>query len=156
MKLFKFTTGIRLNHVPYRGQIGGVLDVIGGRVPVMLTSLATVHEQIKAGKLRVIGITSSQRSPLLPEIATVSESGVPQFFYSTWQAIYVPRGAERIIVERLDAEIAKAVNTSSVHEKLIQAAMEPATSTPEHLAHLTRTGYDKTARIIKMAGIKTD
>jgi tripartite-type tricarboxylate transporter receptor subunit TctC len=156
MEVFKSATGIKLNHIPYRGSITGVLDVTAGRVPVMITSLAPVLENIRAGKLRALGITSMQRSLLLPAVPTVSESGVPGFVYSTWQAIYAPRNTPRAIVDRLNAEMVKAVNDPAVKDRLIKLALEPATSTPEQLATQTRVGYDKIAKIIKDAGIKAD
>jgi tripartite-type tricarboxylate transporter receptor subunit TctC len=156
MEVFKSVTGVKLTHIPYRGSITGVLDVTAGRVPVMITSLAPVLESIKAGKLHALGITSTQRSPLLPDVPTVSESGVPGFVYSTWQAIYAPRNTPRAIIDRLNAEMVKAVTDPGVKDRLIKMALEPVTSTPEQLATQTRTGYDKIAKIIKDAGIKID
>lgn len=156
MEVFKADAGIRLNHIPYRGSITGVLDVTAGRVPVMITSLAPVLESIRAGKLRALGITSLKRSPLLPETPTVAESGVPNFTYATWQAIYAPRNTPRAIVERLNTEMVRAVNDPATRERLVKLALEPATSTPEQLAAQTRSGYDNIARIIKAANIKAD
>lgn len=156
MEVFKSVTGVKLNHIPYRGSITGVLDVTAGRVPVMITSLAPVLESIRAGKLRALGITSLQRSPLLPEVPTVSESGVKGFSYATWQAIYAPRNTPRAVVDRLNAEMIKAVNDPGVRDRLIKLGMEPATSSPEQLAAQTRTGYDNIAKIIKSANIKVD
>lgn len=156
MEMFKSMTGIKLNHIPFRSSITGVLDVTAGRAPVMITSLAPVLASIREGRLHALGITSTQRSLLLPDVPMVSESGVPGFVYSTWQAIYVPRNTPRPIVDRLNAEMVKAVNDPAVRDRLIKFAMEPATSTPEQLATQTRSGYDKIAKIIKDAGIKAD
>lgn len=156
MEVFKQATGVKLTHIPYRGSITGVLDVTAGRVPVMIMSLGPVVESIKAGKLRALGVPSTQRSPLLPDVPTVSESGVPGFVYTTWQAIYAPRNTPRAIVDRLNAEMVKAVNEPGVKDRLIKLAFEPAPSTPEQLATQTRTGYDKIAKIIKDANIKVD
>jgi tripartite-type tricarboxylate transporter receptor subunit TctC len=156
MEVFKSATGVKLRHIPYRGSITGVLDVTAGRIPVMITSLAPVLETIRAGKLRALGITSLQRSPMLPEVPTVSESGAPGYTYATWQAIYAPRNTPRAIVDRLNAEMIKAVNDPVVKDRLIKQALEPATSTPEQLAAQTRSGYDKIAKIIKDANIKAD
>ena len=156
MEVFKSSTGLKLNHIPYRGSITGVLDVMAGRVPVMITSLAPVLENIRAGKLRALGVTSLQRSPMLPDVVTVSESGVKGFTYATWQAIYAPRNTPRAIIDRLNAEMIKAVNDPQVKDRLIKQALEPATSTPEQLAAQTRSGYDKIAKIIKDANVKVD
>ena len=156
MEMFKSAAGVKLNHIPYRGSITGVLDVTAGRVPVMITSLAPVLESIRAGKLRALGVTSVARSPLLLDVPTVAESGVSGFSYSTWQAIYAPRNASRPIIDRLNAEMGKAVNDPGVKDRLIKLAFEPATSTPEQLGQQTRKGYDSLAKIIKDAGIKPD
>jgi len=156
MEMFKSAAGVKLNHIPYRGSITGVLDVTAGRVPVMITSLAPVLEIIRANKLHALGVTSVVRSPLLREVPTVAESGVPGFSYSTWQAIYTPRNTPRPIVDRLNAEMAKAVNDPGVKDRLIKLAFEPTSSTPEQLALQTRKGYDSLAKIIKDAGIKAD
>ncbi len=156
MEVFKSMTGVKLNHIPYRASTAGVLDVTAGRIPVMITSLAPVLETIRAGKLRALGIASLQRSPLLPDVPTVSESGVKGFTYATWQAIYAPRNTPRTIIDRLNAEMVKAVNDPAVKDRLIKSALEPATSTPEQLAAQTRSGYDKIAKIIKDAGIRAD
>ena len=156
MEVFKSMSGVKLNHIPYRASTAGVLDVTAGRIPVMITSLAPVLETIRAGKLRALGIASLQRSPLLPEVPTVSESGVKGFTYATWQAIYAPRNTPRAIIDRLNGEMVKAVNDPGVKDRLIKSALEPATSTPEQLAAQTRSGYDKIAKIIKDAGIKAD
>ena len=156
MEVFKSASGVSLHHIPYRGSITGVLDVVGGRIPVMITSLGPVLENIKAGKLRALGIASTQRSPLLPAVPTVSESGVPGFVYSSWQAVYLPKGAARPIVDLLNAEIVKALNDPAIRDRLIKLAFEPATSTPEQLAIQTRGGYDKMAKVIIEAGIKAE
>ncbi len=156
MEVFKSMSGVKLNHIPYRGSITGVLDVTAGRVPVMITSLAPVLETIRGGKLHALGVASLQRSPLLPAVPTVSESGVKGFSYATWQAIYAPRNTPRAIVDRLNAEMVKAVNDPVIKDRLIKLALEPATSTPEQLATQTRVGYDKIAKIIKDANIKAD
>ena len=156
MEVFKSMSGVKLNHIPYRGSITGVLDVTAGRVPVMITSLAPVLETIRGGKVRALGITSLQRSPLLPDVPTVNESGVKGFTYATWQAIYAPRNTPRPIIDRLHAEMVKAVNDPAVKDRLVKSALEPATSTPEQLAAQTRSGYDKIAKIIKDANIKAD
>lgn len=156
MEMLKSATGTHLTHVPYKGSTQAVLDVISGRVPVMITSLAAVLPSIKAGKLRALGVVSSQRSPLVPDVPTLSESGVPGFVFLPWGAIYAPHGTPKSIIDRLSAEVGKAVNDVMVRERLLALGFEPASSTPEQLREATRDGYAKMSKIIKDAGIKVE
>ncbi len=156
MEMFKSATGTSLTHIPYKSSTQAVLDVISGRVSVMITSLAAVLPSIKVGKLRALGIVSTQRSPLVPDVPTLSESGVPGFVFLPWGAIYAPQGTPRAIIERLNSEIGKAVNDTTVRERLLALGFEPASSTPEQLGPATRDGYAKMSKIIKDAGIKVE
>ncbi len=156
MEMFKSATGTNFTHVPYKGSTQAVLDVISGRVPVMITSLAAVLPSIKVGKLRALGVVSTQRSPLVPDVPTLSESGVPGFVFLPWGAIYAPQGTAKPIIDRLSAEVGKAVNDTTVRERLLALGFEPASSTPEQLREATRDGYAKMSKIIKDAGIKVE
>lgn len=156
MELFKIATGTSLTHIPYKGANLGVVDVLSGRVPVMITSLATVLSNIRDGKLRALGVGSPERSSLLPDVPTLSEAGLPGFTYFTWGAIYAPRGTPKPVIDRLNAEAVKAVNDSKVRERLLGMGLEPGASTPEQLATATRNGHAKMAKVIKDAGIRLD
>lgn len=156
MELFKIATGTSLTHIPYKGANLGVVDVLSGRVPVMITSLATVLSNIRDGKLRSLGVGSPERSSLLPDVPTLSEAGLPGFTYFTWGAIYAPRGTPKPIIVKLNSEAVKAVNDAKVRERLLAMGLEPGSSTPEQLATATRNGHAKMAKVIKEAGIRLD
>ena len=154
MEMFKAATGISLVHIPYRGATQAALDVRSGRIPVMFSALAVVLATIKDGKLHALAVATENRSPLLPDVPTLSESGVPGFVFSTWTGIYAPKGTPRPIIERLNAETANAVNDNAVRERLKSLGADPRPTTPEQLADLTRSTFAKMAKIIKEAGIK--
>jgi tripartite-type tricarboxylate transporter receptor subunit TctC len=156
MEMYKAAMGSSLTHVPYRGATQGIMDVVSGRIPVMFSALANVLPFVEAGKLRAVGIVSAQRSPLLPAVPTLSESGLPGFVFTTWAGIYAPQGTPRTIVDLLNAETVKAVNDAAVRDRLLALGLDPGTSTPEQLAIETRKVHAERAKIIKNAGIKVE
>ena len=156
MEMFSSAAGIQLTHVPYRGATQAALDVVGGRIPVMFTALSIVLQHIREGKVRALAVAGRQRSPLLPEVPTVSEAGLPGFTFYTWAGIYAPLGTPRPVVERLNAEIAKAVSDPAVREKLSGLGLEPASGTPAQLAEETRSGYARMGKAIRDANIKPE
>ena len=155
-ELFKQTAGITLTHIPYRGATQAVLDVVSGRIPVTLGGLSVMLPYIKEGRLRAIAALGDKRTGLLPDLPTASESGLPGFNFSTWIAIYAPRGTPRPVIDRLNAETVKVVSEPAVRERLIGLGLEPGTSTPEQLATETRNGLAKMAKVIRDAGIKLE
>lgn len=156
MEMFRSATGISLTHVPYRGATQAALDVLGGRIPVMFTALSIVLSSIREGKVRPLGVASASRSSLLPDVPTVSESGVPGFTFASWNGIYAPQGTPRPIIERLNSETVKAVNDSVVRERLLGLGLEPGSSTPEQLGAETRNYHARMAKLFKEAGIKVE
>ncbi len=147
MEMLNAATAIKLNHVPYRGATQAAVDVQAGHVPIMFSALAVVLGPIQAGRLRALGIANEKRTPLLPEVPTLSESGVPGFVFSTWTGMFAPRGTPKPIIDRLNAEVAKAVNDPSVRAKLQSLGGNPQATTPAELADLIRR---TTARMIKL------
>ena len=155
-ELFKAATGISLTHVPYRGATQQVMDVIAGQIPVAFTGLSIPLPYIKERRVRALAVLSEQRSPLLPDVPTMSEAGVPGFIFSTWLGIYAPKGTPKPIIARLNAEVAKALSAPDIRDRLVALAFEPQSSTPEELGKKTRDGLARVAKIIKDAGIKAD
>ena len=156
MEIFKATTQTNILHIPYRSSITGVTDIIAGRVPVMITSLAPVLDLIRVKKVNALGVASLARSPLLPDIPTIAESGLPEFTYSSWMGIYAPKNTPQPIISKLNSEMIKAINDPAIKQRLISLGFEPVGSTPEQLELRIRTGYNNIAKIIKSAGIKAD
>lgn len=153
MEMFKAATGIRLNHVPYRGATQAAVDVQAGHVPVMFSALAVVLGPIQGGRLRALGIANDKRTPLLPHVPTVTESGVPGFSFSTWTGMFAPRGTPKPIIERLNAEVVKAVNDPAVRAKLQSLGGNPQSTTPTEVTDLIRSTTAKMVKVIQDARI---
>jgi len=153
MEAFKAATGVYLVHIPYRGATQAALDVISNQVQVHLGAVSIVQPHIKAGKLRALAVPSPNRSPLLPDVPTMTEAGVPGFEWRTWAAITAPAGTPRAIVDRLNAETVKAVNDPGVREKLIAQGLEPVGSAPEQVTQWTEAGLKRMGDIVKRAAI---
>jgi tripartite-type tricarboxylate transporter receptor subunit TctC len=156
MELFKQQTGISLNHIPYKGAAPAVQDLVGGQVPVMFLDLAAGGPQIRAGKIKALAVASARRISALPDVPTVAESGVPGFEAWAWQGLVVPAGTPEEVMARLHVEYSKAVGDPAVRQKLIDAGVEPLTSTPEELAAYIRSETAKWAKVVKEANIKVE
>jgi len=156
MELFKQQSGISLNHIPYKGAAPAVQDLVGGQVPVMFLDLAAGAPQIRAGKIKALAVASARRISALPDVPTVAESGVPGFEAWAWQGLVVPAGTPREAMTRLRVEYSKAVGDPALRQKLIDAGVEPLTSTPEELAAYIRSETAKWAKVVKEANIKVE
>jgi len=154
-ELFASMAGIQLLHVPYRG--GGsaaIVDLVAGRVDLMWDSLAVVLPQMRAGKLRAIGVTGAHPAAALPGVPAIAESGLPGYEMTGWHGIFAPAGVPREIVERLNGAIGKILATPEVRELWNTQAMEIVPSTPEQFAARLRFDYERYGKLIRSAGIK--
>ena len=153
MEAFKAATGTYLVHIPYRGATQAALDVISNQVQVHFSAVSIVQPHIKSGRMRALAVPSPNRSPLLPDVPTMTEAGVPGFEWRTWAAIVVPVGTPKPIVDRLNAEVVKAISAPDVREKLIAQGLEPVGSPPEQVTQWTQAGLARMSGIVKRAGI---
>lgn len=153
MEMFKAATGIPLNHVPYRGAAQAAIDVQAGHVPVMFSALSVVLGPIGAGRLRVLGVASESRTPLLQATPTLAESGVPGFAFATWTGLFAPRGTPKPLVDRLAAEVASALKDPALRTKLQSMGGNPEPSTPAELAERIRQITAKMRKVIQDGGI---
>src|SRR5271156_1511323 len=138
MAMFASAAGISLTHVPYKGATQAATDVAAGQIPVGFQGLGTVAALGRGGQLRLRGVTPEQRLPQFPDVPTVSESGLPGFFFNSWFAILAPAGTPKEIVARLNAEALKALADSQVRQKLEELGFAVRGSSPEELGALTR------------------
>ena len=150
---FKAATGTYLVHIPYRGATQAALDVIPGQVQMHLGAVSILLPHIKSGRVRALAVPSPKRSPLLPDVPTMAEAGVPGFDWFTWAALMLPVGTPKPIVDRLHAETVKAVNDPGVREKLIAIGLEPIGSPPEQVTQWTDAGLKRMGEVVKRAGI---
>ncbi len=156
MALFAAANKINLTHVPYKGATQATTDVSGGQIPIMFSAVSVALPFIKEGRLRALAQPNLKRSPLLPDVPTFAEAGASAFQFSTWLGLYGPKGLPRPLVDRLNAEVAKAVADPGVRERLAQLGLDPVASQPEQLHELTKNGYARVGKAIKDAGIKAE
>lgn len=153
MAIFASEAGISLTHVPYKGATQAATDVAGGQIPVAFQGLGTVAALVRGGQVKLLGVTTEKRLPSFPDVPTVSESGLPGFFFNSWFAIMAPAGTPKEIVARLNAEALKALADPQVRQKLEELGFAVRGSSPEELGTLTRAQLAKYARVIKEMGI---
>jgi len=153
MAMFASEAGISLTHVPYKGATQAATDVAGGQIPVAFQGLGTVAALVRGGQVKLLGVTTEKRLPSFPDVPTVSESGLPGFFFNSWFAILAPAGTPKEIVARLNVEVLKALADSQVRQKLEELGFAVRGSSPEELGTLTRAQLAKYARVIKEMGI---
>lgn len=154
MELFMEATTTRLTHIPLRGAAQAAMEVVSGRIPATFVALSVAMPFIKDGRLRAIGVAGRERSALLPDLATLSESGVPGFVLNPWVGLYAPRGTARSVLERLNLETVAAVNDPGIHQQLTALGLEPQASSAEELGQRTRAEYDRMGQLIRASGIK--
>jgi len=155
MEIFRQYTGAPIVHIPYRGAAAAVTDVMAGQVPVMISALSVVIPHIRAGKLKVLGVASKTRSPLLPNSPTISES-IKGYEFSTWGALLAPRGTSPAIIEKLNESLATALKDQKLREQLIQQGFEFVPLGPDHLKEMIAQGLVKMKKVIKDGGIQPD
>jgi tripartite-type tricarboxylate transporter receptor subunit TctC len=151
---FKAMAGVDMLHVAYKGAAPAVTDLMGGHIQVSFVSVLTAKTYYKSGKIRVLGVAGRNRSPALPDVPTVTESGLPGYVTGAWYGLYGPAGLPAAIAEQIHAEVARIAAQPDVKERLHQLGAEPVASTPAEFAAFTREEYDKFAQIVKAAGIK--
>ena len=152
-ELFADVIGVQLTHIPYKGTPQAMQDVVGGQVPFMFDQMTAAVQLAQAGKLKILATTAGKRTPLAPDLPTMTEAGVPGFDVSSWQAVYAPAGTPKEIVQRLNAEIVKILKMPDVREKLDkQLGMQLVGSTPEELAALMSREIPRWAALVKKSG----
>ena len=153
-ELLKSMTGADIVHVPYKGAALAMTDVIGGQIQLAFSSLPAAIPQVKAGRLKGLGVTSAKRSPSLPDVPTIAESGVPGYEATGWTGMLAPAATPPRIVARLNAEINTALKTPDVLAALSKQGAEPEGGSPQHFAKYLRSEIAKWTKVIRGAGIQ--
>jgi tripartite-type tricarboxylate transporter receptor subunit TctC len=156
MEMLKEAAGLYVVHIPYNGNGPAVTAVIAGQVEILFGSLPAVLPHARSGRVRPIAVGTPKRSPSLPEVPTVAESGFPGFDASLWLALMAPAGTPAPVVDRLHKETVAAIAAPDAAEALGKAGAEPVTSTPAELAAMVRDGMQKYAKAVKQAGVKPE
>jgi tripartite-type tricarboxylate transporter receptor subunit TctC len=155
VELLKVMAGIDLVHVPYKGDAPAVTAVLANQVPMMFPTLPVALPYIKSGKLRAVAVSSAKRSALLPDVPTVAESGdLPEFAVSIWVGVVAPPGTPKEIVDRVNAEVRKAVATPDVRKHIEALGADPATDTPEQFSAYIAAETAQWLKVARAAKLK--
>lgn len=156
-EMLKTAAEIDIRHVPYRGSIPAMLDVIAGHIPFMVVDLQPALQQIKEGKLRVLGVTSPERVAAAPDIPTIAEGGLKGYELVAWQGVVAPAGTPRAVVDRLAGQINRLVADPATQEKLTAISLTPLPpSTPDGFAAYVKAEVDRWAPIVKASGAEAE
>ena len=155
-ELFKAMAGVDIVHIPYKGSSGARTDVLGGQVQMMFDAVTTMSEHAKAGQVRALATTGKTRSPVLPNVPTMSEAGVPGYEAVIWLGIMAPKATPPLIVAKLNAEITKIVNRPEVRSEWAKQGAIPMAMTADEFARYTADDIAKWERIVKLSGAKPD
>jgi len=155
-ELFKQMTGTDIVHVPYKGAPQAVTDVVGGHMQMMFNSISPIVGHIKAGRVRVLGIASLQRSAQMPELPTIHESGVPGFEAVNWFGIFAPAKTPKAIISRVNAAVVKTVKNPEMQAQFIGLGADPVGSSVEEFTAFVRRDMEKYAKIVRVSGAKID
>ena len=153
-ELFKLMAGVDMTHVPYRGAAPAYSDVISGRTPVFFDNLASALGQIKGGSVRALGVTGTKRSPLLPDVPTIAEAGVPGYQNYVWFGLWAPKNTPKLVVDKLYAEIRKAAATPAVQERIMKDAGVPMDTALAAIEPMEKAEIAKWADVVKRAHIQ--
>ena len=155
-EIFKSMAGIDMIHVPYKGSAPGLTDTVAGSTSIMFVDILSALPHIKSGRLKALGVTGTVRSPALPDVPTIQESGLPDFNGNTWLGMVAPAGTPREIVMRLSAETSKVLNAPDMRERLLAQGVEPVGSTPEQATAHLEAEMKRYAAAVKASGAKVD
>ncbi len=156
MELFKTMSKTYMTHIPYKGSAPVVADLIAGQVDVMFDNLPNVITHVKSGRMKALAVSGPKRSPLAPEVPTVAEAGVPGFEVTVWFGFLAPAGTPRDIIQRLNAESTRIINSPEVSDRFMKLGVTPATGTPEQYGDMIKSEVVRWAKVVKDAGIKAE
>lgn len=152
----QYLAGIEMTHVPYKGAGPALADLLPGRIQVFIGAANQLLPQVKEGRLRLLASAGGQRSPLLPDVPTIAESGVPGYHYDVWSGVLMPAGVPAPIVAKANRDIARVLNAPDVKAKLAAQGIDVETGTPRALAQRIREDYARWGKVVKATGIKAE
>jgi tripartite-type tricarboxylate transporter receptor subunit TctC len=155
-ELFKSLARVNLVHVPYKGSGPALTDLIGGQVQLMFCNLTAALPQVKSGRLRALAVTGAKRTATVPELPTVSEAGLPGYVVTSWFGVLAPAATPRDVIVRLNSELAQAMRSPDMHERLAGEGAEPTAGTPEQFAAFIKTEIAQWTTVVRNARISAE
>jgi tripartite-type tricarboxylate transporter receptor subunit TctC len=155
-EMFKAATGVDIVHVPYKGTVQAVSDLVAGQVQLVFADMVPAMPHIRAGRLRALAVTTEKRSPVLPDVPTMIESGIPGYRAGVWWAVVSPRGTPAAVVARLNGELGNIVKLDDVRDKYASLGVETEHSTPEEVTARIKTDTLEVAKVLKAAGVEPE
>jgi tripartite-type tricarboxylate transporter receptor subunit TctC len=156
MELFSLLAGLKMTSVHYKGQAPATVDVLAGQVPAQFDSIMTLYPMTRQGKLRALAVSTTQRSPVAPELPTMIEAGVPGYDADAWFGFFVPAATPREVITRLNAEVLKVLQAADLRERLRGIGATAGGGTPEQFGTMFRSELVKWAKVVKSAGVRVD
>jgi tripartite-type tricarboxylate transporter receptor subunit TctC len=156
MEIMNAMVGVHMTHVPYKGSAPSIVALVSGEVQAVFSSIPSALVQIRAGRIRALGVSVLKRSSVLPDVPTLDESGVPGFDAASWYAVFTPAGTPKNVVATLGKEIVRIMNVPDVRERFANDGFEPAGTGPAELAKFLRVELVKWAKAVEMAGVKPE
>jgi len=155
-ELLNSMAGVQMVHIAYKGAGPALTDLVAGQVQLMITNMPAAMPHLKSGRLRALGVTGANRSPLMPDLPTISEAGLPGYELTNWFGVVAPAATPRAIVERLNEAIVSGLKTAEMRERLAAVGAEPVGSTPAAFAAHIKSETGKWSKVIATAGIKAN
>lgn len=156
MELFRIMASVDIVHLPYKGTAGQLAAVVGGESQITFVSLPAALPQVKSGRVRALAVGSARRSPVLPDLPTVAEAGLPGFESDLWWGVFAPAGTPRTVITNLNAELVKVLQMKDVRERLSAMGAEPVGNTPEEFAVVIKADILKWAKVVRAAGVQLE
>ena len=156
VEFFSSATGIKMNHIPYKGSAPALTDLMGGQIQVLFDPFSSIYPHVASGKLRALAVTTDKRSATAPMLPTVAETGYANFDISSWQGIVVPAGTPRAVIQRLNRDLVKVLSTPEMKERFAQYSAVTAASTPEQFSNYIKEEIARWQKVAVDAGIKPE
>ena len=155
-EMMKRLAKIDIVHVPYKGGVLAIQDLLGGHVQMVFADPQPILQHIRSGKVRALAVTSAKRSPAVPEVPTFAEAGLPGFVAENWWGVFVPAATPKTIADKLNADLAKAMGSADIRQKFEEMGVEALSGTPEALRDFVRSESEKWGKLVQEAGIRAD